>query len=469
MAPPVQQMNSLFKNAGSFILNIGADPRDSEYVRLIKRIYYGTAVFGCLASAASTVFYFLSGNSFQGWLFLFSFVLFLGTSIDGLLNPRHFRWITLLNLVYFVIAPAVSTIMLGGIWRSEGIIYIGLMGPLLGLVFFLKRRWAVALFLVYWAVVLGLAILQPRSGDPAASLARINSVRFWLGFLVIASFIFGVMYFFVVQRDKAYRLLDQEKAISEKLLRRIEKDLEQAAKIQKDLLPKENPRLEGYDISGLNVPCYEVGGDYYDFVPIDADRLGIVIADVSGKGISASLLMASLRAALLAEVNPKYEIARMVARLNDFVFKSSGLSSFITFFYGELDRRSGELRYVNAGHNPPFVLGQNGQISSLQSSGFPLGMFPQAAYEAGTVKLAPGDLAALFTDGIPEARNAASDDFGEERLQNLARTHRDLAADQLGRLIIAEVQGFATGTEPGDDVTLVIIKRGGEPAASIDG
>jgi sigma-B regulation protein RsbU (phosphoserine phosphatase) len=277
------------------------------------------------------------------------------------------------------------------------------------------------------------------------------------------------MYFFVVQRDKAYRLLDQEKAISEKLLRRIEKDLEQAAKIQKDLLPKENPRLEGYDISGLNVPCYEVGGDSYDFVPIDADRLGIVIADVSGKGISASLLMASLRAALLAEVNPKYEIARMVARLNDFVFKSSGLSSFITFFYGELDRRSGELRYVNAGHNPPFVLGQNGQISSLQSSGFPLGMFPQAAYEAGTVKLAPGDLAALFTDGIPEARNAASDDFGEERLQNLARTHRDLAADQLGRLIIAEVQGFATGTEPGDDVTLVIIKRGGEPAASIDG
>jgi sigma-B regulation protein RsbU (phosphoserine phosphatase) len=269
------------------------------------------------------------------------------------------------------------------------------------------------------------------------------------------------MYFFVVQRDKAYRLLDNEKARSEKLLRRIENDLEQAAKIQKDLLPKENPRLEGYDISGLNVPCYEVGGDYYDFVPIDADQLGIIVADVSGKGISASLLMASLRAALLTEVHPRYEISEMAARLNDFVFKSSGLSSFITFFYSELDRRSGELRYVNAGHNPPFVLSAKGQLSALGSSGFPLGMFPQATYEAGAVKLGLGDLVVLFTDGIPEGRNAQSEDFTEERLQSLVLNHRRLSAAQLSQRIIEDVQGFATGTEPCDDITLVIIKRNG--------
>jgi serine phosphatase RsbU (regulator of sigma subunit) len=185
----------------------------------------------------------------------------------------------------------------------------------------------------------------------------------------------------------------------------------------------------------------------------------VVIADVSGKGISASLLMASLRAALLTEVHPRYEITQMAARLNDFVFKSSGLSSFITFFYGELDRRSGELRYVNAGHNPPFVLGQMGRIISLPSSGFPLGMFPQATYESGTARLAPGDTIVLYTDGIPEGRNEQGEDFTEERLKNLVLNHRDLSAAQLIQKIIGDVQGFATGTEPCDDITLVIIKR----------
>jgi sigma-B regulation protein RsbU (phosphoserine phosphatase) len=318
---------------------------------------------------------------------------------------------------------------------------------------------------LYAASILGLTLFPLFPRDSSVELTRPYSFVFWSGFLILVAFIFVAMYFFVVQRDKAYRLLDQEKAISEKLLKRIESDLQQAAKIQKDLLPKENPRLEGYDISGLNVPCYEVGGDYYDFIPIDADRLGIVIADVSGKGISASLLMASLRAALLADVHPRYEIALMAARLNDFVFKSSGLSSFITFFYGELDQRSGELRYVNAGHNPPFVVSAEGQLSALGSSGFPLGMFPKVTYETGAVKLGPGDLVVLFTDGIPEGRNAQSEDFGEDRLKNLVLDQRGLSALQLSRKIIEDVQGFATGTEPCDDITLVIIKRAGGASA----
>jgi serine phosphatase RsbU (regulator of sigma subunit) len=338
---------------------------------------------------------------------------------------------------------------------------VGLLGPLFALLF-PNRRKALYLFCLYAISILALTLLPLFPRDSSVRLTGSYSIVFWTGFLIVIAFVFGAMYFFVVQRDKAYRLLDVEKAKSEKLLRRIEKDLEQAAKIQKDLLPKENPRLEGFDISGLNVPCYEVGGDYYDFVPIDSDRLGVVIADVSGKGISASLLMASLRAALLAEVHPGYEIARMAVRLNDFVFRSSGLSSFITFFYGELDQRSGKLLYVNAGHNPPFVMDAEGRPAALRSSGFPLGMFPQATYEAGEVKLGPGAVAVLFTDGIPEGRNARSEDFTEERLKSLVLNHRGLSAAQLGRRIIGDVQDFATGTEPCDDITLVIIKRAGE-------
>lgn len=460
MAPLIQQMKSLFNKGITFILNIGADPRDSEYIRLIKRIWYVSSVVSLPTSLLVGLSESLAGHKIMGPLFFFSFVLFLGSLVDGALFPRHFERNAFILQVYFVLAPVPVTFVLGGIWRSGGAIMVGLLGPLYALVFPKKRR-AFTLFGLYAASILGLTLFPLFPRDSAAELTGLNFFLFWSGFLIVAAFVFGAMYFFVVQRDKAYRLLDEEKAKSERLLRRIESDLKQAAKIQKDLLPKENPRLEGYDISGLNVSCYEVGGDYYDFVLIDADRLGIVIADVSGKGISASLLMASLRAALLTEIHPRYDIAPMSARLNNFVFQSSGLSSFITFFFGELDRQSGELRYINAGHNPPFVLGQMGRVSSLGSSGFPLGMFLETTYELGTARLERGDIIVLYTDGIPEARNARNQDFSEERLVNLARNHRDLSAAQLSQKITGDVQGFSTGTEPCDDITLVIIKRNG--------
>ena len=460
MAPFVQQMKSLFKRGIAFILNIGADPEDSEYIRLIKRIWYVSSVVALPTSLIVGLNEFMAGNKLMAAGFFFSFVIFLGFLVDGALLPHHFERNAFFVLTYFVLSPIPTTIILGGLWRSGGVIMVGLLGPLYALLFPKKRR-AFYLFCLYAASILGLTLFPLFPRNSTVELTGPYTFVFWSGFLVLVAFIFGAMYFFVIQRDRAYRLLGLEKDKSEKLLRRIENDLEQAARIQKNLLPKENPRLEGYDISGLNVPCYEVGGDYYDFVPIDADRLGIVIADVSGKGISASLLMASLRAALLTEVHPRYEITQMAARLNDFLFKSSGLSSFITFFYSELDRRSGELRYVNAGHNPPFVLSARGQLSALGSSGFPLGMFAQATYESGAVRLGPGDLVVLFTDGIPEGRNAQGEDFSEERLKSLVLNHRDLSAAQLSQKIIGDFQSFATGTEPCDDITLVIIKRGG--------
>ena len=455
-----QRKRNVFSRIIGFILNIGADPRDSEYIRLIKRIWYMSSVVALPVSLIVGLNELIAGNKFMAAGFFFSFIVFLGFLVDSALLPNHFERNAFIVLTYFVLGPVLTTFVLGGLWRSGGAVMAGLLGPLYALLFPKKRR-ALFLFGLYALSILGLTLFPLFPRDSTVELTGPYSFVFWSGFLILVAFVFGAMYFFVVQRDKAYRLLNEEKAISEKLLRRIENDLEQAAKIQKDLLPKENPRLEGYDISGLNVSCYEVGGDYYDFVPIDADRLGVVIAAVSGKGISASLLMASLRAALLTEVNPQYAIARMVARLNDFVFKSSGLNSFITFFYGEFDRRTGELRYVNAGHNPPFVLDARGQLSALGSSGFPLGMFPQATYETGAVKLGPGDLVVLFTDGIPEGRNAQSEDFTEERLKSLVLNHRGLSAAQLSQIIIGDVQGFATGTEPCDDITLVVIKRNG--------
>jgi sigma-B regulation protein RsbU (phosphoserine phosphatase) len=259
--------------------------------------------------------------------------------------------------------------------------------------------------------------------------------------------------------DKAHRQLAEEKAKSDGLLRRIEADLAQAARIQEDLLPKESPKFAGFDISGVNVPCYEVGGDYYDFVPIDPDRIGIVVADVSGKGISASLLMASLRAALLIEVRPGYDLGLMASRLSDFVYKSSGPTSFVTFFFGELDRRTTQVCYVNAGHNPPFILDQDGRARPLEISGFPLGMFAGSAYEVRTSPLAPGELAILYTDGIPQGRNERGEDYSDERLVAFIRERRALSAAEICREVLTDVRDYACGTQPCDDITLVVLKR----------
>jgi len=290
-------------------------------------------------------------------------------------------------------------------------------------------------------------------------IPAIDPVMFWIGLVIATAFIFGVIYSLVIQRNRVRRELAEEKERSEGLLHRIDADLCQAARIQKDLLPKENPSFEGFDIAGLNVPCYEVGGDYYDFLPIDSDRMGIVIADVSGKGVGAALLSASLRAALLAEVHPAYDLGNMAARLSEFVFKSTGPTFFVTFLFAEIDSRTKIIRYVNAGHNPPFMLGPEGGLMSFETSGFPLGMFSGKGYEIRTCPFAPGDTAVLFTDGIPDGRNAEGEDYSEARLRDVVRANAGLPAAEICQKTIADIDGYACGTQPCDDMTLVVIKR----------
>lgn len=240
---------------------------------------------------------------------------------------------------------------------------------------------------------------------------------------------------------------------------KMEKELALASQIQKDFLPQENPACDNFDIAGSNIPCHQVGGDYYDFIEIDPCRLGIVIADVSGKGVSASLLMASLRAALHSEIHPLYALEEMATKLNDFVHRSSASNSFITFFFCELNRENGDLLYVNAGHNPPLILKKKGGIERLESSGLCLGMFPSSTYKIGKVKIEPGDLALFFTDGITEGRNKKNEEFTEERLISFVKKHSKLSAEELIDKIHETLDSFTSGTEPMDDMTVITIKR----------
>ncbi len=240
---------------------------------------------------------------------------------------------------------------------------------------------------------------------------------------------------------------------------KMEKELTLAAQIQQDFLPKENPSYDNFEIAGSNIPCYQVGGDYFDFIAIDPSRLGIVVADVSGKGMSASLLMASLRAAFHSELRPEYKLEEMVAKLNNFVHRSSASNRFITFFFCELDTESGELKYINAGHNPPLILDKSSKIQHMKSCGMCLGMFDAEKYKAEKTTLNVGDITVIFTDGITESRNKQNEEFGNEKLEKLIQKHSKLSAQKLLEKIYDELNSFTSGVDQMDDITLVVIKR----------
>ncbi len=247
-----------------------------------------------------------------------------------------------------------------------------------------------------------------------------------------------------------------EKAIEQE---KMEKELALAAGIQKDFLPKGNPVCEKFDIAGTNIPCYQVGGDYYDFITIDPCRLGVIVADVSGKGISASLLMASLRAALHSEVHPKFRLAEMAAKLNDFVHRSSAINMFITFFFCELDMNTGQFRYINAGHNPPLLIKKGGKVERLEASGFCLGMFPSVSYDIKEAGFHPGDCVVFYTDGITETRNRNNEEYGEKRLINFMKKNVKQSASMIVGKVCQEMAAFSTGVPPLDDMTFIVVKR----------
>ncbi len=256
--------------------------------------------------------------------------------------------------------------------------------------------------------------------------------------------------------------IENSRAIEQAIeVEKFQKELALAAQIQKDFLPKKNPPCQGFDVAGTNIPCQQVGGDYYDFISIDPSRLAVVVADVSGKGMSAALLMASLRAALIAEVGPQLRLERMAAKLNDFVHSSSAANRFITFFFCELEMGTGILRYINAGHNPPIVVAKDGTISRLDPTGFCLGMFPAVSYEVSHVLLEKGDLAVLYTDGITDARNTDNVEFGEENLIRLLKKNMKKPASEIVAKVCSELSSFSAGVEPFDDMTVIVLKRTG--------
>jgi len=238
--------------------------------------------------------------------------------------------------------------------------------------------------------------------------------------------------------------------------KRLERELNLARDIQMNLVPSRPLRLGPWEIFGRVVPARQVGGDAFDYFAIEQDRLGFAIADVSGKGVPAALMMSNVQASLRAFCDGRHPIPEMIRSVNQSVTRSAAPGKFITLFYGELDRE-GNLRFTNAGHNYPLLRRKDGSIEELKDGGPPLGLFEDTEFAEGRSSLAPGDTLLLYSDGVSEANDVAFAEFGEDRLRELWVAHGAEPSDRSIATLLAEVEGFRGPAAQSDDITLVVL------------
>lgn len=240
---------------------------------------------------------------------------------------------------------------------------------------------------------------------------------------------------------------------------RLEREMELAAEIQRQILPDRLPEVDGWDVFGWNRPARQVGGDYYDVVELEGGRLGVALGDVTGKGMPASLLVSTLHSALTllrdrGELGPG-----LVERLNRHICDSSSSNKFITLVVAEIDPATARLTYVNAGHNPGFLVRAGGEVERLGASGLPVGLMRAGSWRSATEQLAPGDLVCLYSDGITEAAAADEEEFGEQRLVELLVEHRGEPLAEVVAIVEQAVSDFSRGHPQGDDQTVVLVRR----------
>jgi sigma-B regulation protein RsbU (phosphoserine phosphatase) len=240
---------------------------------------------------------------------------------------------------------------------------------------------------------------------------------------------------------------------------RMERELELATEIQQRFQPSAPPKLDGYEFQGISFSCYEIGGDYYDFIERDSGKMIVALGDVSGKGTAAALLMSSLHAAIHAQVSANRSLAEMITSVNRYLADNTPANRFVTLFIAELDPATGIFQYINAGHNPPLIGRVGGGIEQLSSGGFPLGILPSAEFEVGQTQLQCGEAVIVYSDGVSEANNILEEEFGVDRLTDVVRRNLASSAAGIRDKVESALSAFTQTAPANDDITLVIVKR----------
>lgn len=301
-----------------------------------------------------------------------------------------------------------------------------------------RRKWAIILYVIM-AISLLYVFLLPKKFDFPEGLEQQITVALLI-FIGAWS-----CYEFIIKKELFGKI-------------EMEREMEVAQTIQGQLFPQSLPSNDTVSFAGYHKPAKAVGGDYYDVIDLGEGRFGIVIADVSGKGISAAILMAGMRAQIRFLVESNLSPKEIVQRVNAALVGETNQAQFVTLFYGALDTRNLKIEYVNAGHNPPFVVGTDGRYTLLETGGIPVGSFNDAVYDMGVMNLSTGDRMILYTDGVTEAGDPLRSGFDDDALRELVINNRTRDEKQIVELIMKKVDSLNSKNEQSDDVTLLVFR-----------
>jgi serine phosphatase RsbU (regulator of sigma subunit) len=324
---------------------------------------------------------------------------------------------------------------------SISLVYLYILPIAVGAIFLRKR------------VSYGLIIICVLFHDYDSPRGIVPGLRIFhnLSAMLCFAFVVYVIQRYMEQREALAKTVQQQR---DDLL----KDVELAAQVQRLFLPSGKPAIAGLEIAGMMHPARGVGGDYYDYFPIDAHTSQIIIADVAGKGVPAALLMSATAAAMRLEANHDRNMLEQVERLNTGIHSVSDSDRFVTLLVGEIDAQNRKLRYVNCGHNPALLSRANtSALTPLNSSCPPIGLSPEEICELASEDLMAGDVLVFYTDGVTEAENRLGEEFGMERLSATVRSGSSLSAEDLMTHIYNAAADFC-GDDFNDDVTILVVK-----------
>jgi len=333
----------------------------------------------------------------------------------------------------------------------------GLLG---GAIYRLKRGefvavWQAILFAAFMELLhMGLTLLMARPYEQALGVVK-EVILPMTGANALGMAIFA----FIIRNLITERRTAEERESYRRELERTEYEMETARGIQQSFLPESPPRIEGFELAALNLPARQVGGDFYDFIPVSENEWGIIIADVSGKGVPAALFMALSRTLVRANVADNTTASQAMQKANSLISQEAKMGMFVTLFYAVLNPEKRRLQYVNAGHNPPFVVKKSsGDVILLRASGIAMGVMDDVLLEEREIELDSNDIVVFYTDGITEAINGTGEQFGEKRLIETINKNADLSVKDLMGRVKDEVFTFAQGQPQHDDFTLVLLK-----------
>ena len=340
---------------------------------------------------------------------------------------------------------------------SLSTVIAGLLG---GAIYQLNKKkfvavWQAVLFAIFMELLhMGLTLLLAKPYEQALGVVK-EVILPMTGANAVGMAIFA----FIIRNLINERKTAAEKETYRRELERTEYEMETARGIQQSFLPESPPLIDRFELAALNLPAKQVGGDFYDFIPVSKDKWGIIIADVSGKGVPAALFMALSKTLVRANVSDNTTAAQAIQKANHLISQEAKMGMFVTLFYAVLDPEKRKLQYVNAGHNPPFIVKRNsGDVILLRAGGIAMGVMDDVTLEEKEIILDSNDILVFYTDGITEAINEEKEQFGEKRLIETITQNADLPVKDLIARVKDEVFDFAKGQPQFDDFTLVLLK-----------